>query len=321
VSKDKEDIFAYIHELDKAWAAAYADPSCLVVAADGSAPLLPGFQAAPCALVFREGVEVGRVVSAAGRRSPPELELFAIQLGVSWAVARGCTKLVVFSDSRPALDSLLHVKPRSGQIFSLDACKSLRPWFAEEEEHTLALWHVPARFEWKVQKLAHDAVIGIRISVGPRPRTSRDYLAAACDVAAIRDWHAEFRKPSYRGNTFVDLEGSKRRPILPSTHKGGPWLQEARRELGVFTRLVRSITGHAPIGAYRRKFKIPGPDKCPCDYHTLPDESVEHVTARCPKYRRKRHHAAPRTVGGWCNFLRQNFFAFAFGVPIVWDPR
>jgi hypothetical protein len=123
--------------------------------------------------------------------------------------------------------------------------------------------------------------------VGPRPRTSRDYLAAACDAAAIRDWHAEFRKPGYRGNTFVDLEGSKRRPLLPSTHKGGPWLQEAGHELGVFTRLVRSITGHAPIGAYCQKFKIPGPDKCPCDYHTLPDESVEHVTARCPKYRRK----------------------------------
>jgi hypothetical protein len=90
--------------------------------------------------------------------------------------------------------------------------------------------------------------------VGPRPRTSRDYLAAACDVAAIRDWHAEFRKPGYRGNSFLDLEGFKRRPFLPSTHKGGPWLQEAGRELGVFTRLVRSITGHAPIGAYRRKF-------------------------------------------------------------------
>jgi hypothetical protein len=36
---------------------------------------------------------------------------------VSWATARGCTKLVVFLDSRPALDSLLLVKPRSG------ACK------------------------------------------------------------------------------------------------------------------------------------------------------------------------------------------------------
>jgi hypothetical protein len=84
LSKDKEDIWAYIHELDEVWAMACADPSCLVVAADGSVP---------------------------------------------WATAQGCDRLVVFSDSRPALDSLLQVHPHSGQMFSLDACKSLRPWF------------------------------------------------------------------------------------------------------------------------------------------------------------------------------------------------
>jgi hypothetical protein len=75
-----------------------------------------------------------------------------------------------------------------------------------------------------------------------------------------------------------------------------------------------------PIGAYRIKFKRPGPDKCPCDYRTLPVETVEHIVARCPKYQRKRHRDGPRSVRGWSDFLRQNFFAFTFGTPIVWDP-
>jgi hypothetical protein len=114
LSKDKDDISAYICELDEAWVKARADPSSLVVAADGSVPRLPGFQAVACALIFWEGVQVGRVVSAAGRRTPPEVERFAIQIGISWAVAHECATLVVFSDSKPALDSLLQVGPRSG---------------------------------------------------------------------------------------------------------------------------------------------------------------------------------------------------------------
>jgi hypothetical protein len=65
------------------------------------------------------------------------VERFAIQLGVSLALARGCSKVVVFSDSKPALETLLDVSVRSGQIFSLNACRALRPWLAEDGEHSL----------------------------------------------------------------------------------------------------------------------------------------------------------------------------------------
>jgi hypothetical protein len=257
---------------------------------------------------------VGHVVSAAGRRTPPEVERFAIQIGISWATAHECARLIVVSDSRPALDSLLQVGPRSGQIFSLDTCRSLRPWFTGDEGRTLDLWHSPAHFEWKAQKLTHDTVSGVKIAAGPRPQTSRDYLAAALNVTAQTDWHTEFQKPGYWGNSFLDLEGSKKKPVLPSTHKGGPWLQEAGRELGVFTRLARSVTGHAPVGAYRLKFK------CPCDYNTLPVETVEHIVNHCRLYRRMKHRAGPRSVGGYAAFIRGNHFVFAFENPIMWDP-
>jgi hypothetical protein len=248
------------------------------------------------------------------------VERFAIQLGVSLALARGCSKMVVFSDSKPALETLLNVSVRSGQIFSLDACRALRPWLAEDGEHSIALWHVPARFEWKVQKAAHDSVVHIRISVGPRPRTSRDFLGACSDVQAIKDWHAEFWKPSYRGANFMDLSGSKGKPIFPATHKGGPWLQEAGRELSVCTRLCRSVTGHAPVGAYRCRFHIEGPDKCSCDFRILPPETVEHVVHVCPRHRRKRWRGGSYSVANHCDFLRANPSAIAFNPIIAWDP-
>jgi hypothetical protein len=66
----------------------------------------------------------------------------------------------------PAVETLLDTSPRSGQIFSLDACKALRPWFAGDETHTLTMCHVPSRWEWGVHKKAHDAAASINFRWG-----------------------------------------------------------------------------------------------------------------------------------------------------------
>jgi hypothetical protein len=82
---------------------------------------------------------VGRVVSAAGRRAPPEVERFALQLGISAALAKGCQKLVVISDSLPVVESLFSVELWSGQIFSLDCCRAVGPWLAGDPERSVHL--------------------------------------------------------------------------------------------------------------------------------------------------------------------------------------
>jgi hypothetical protein len=69
----------YKDQLDLAWAEAYIDESCCVVAADASVPTGGVFQAAATALVFRQGEMVSHVVSAAGRRAPPEVERFTVR--------------------------------------------------------------------------------------------------------------------------------------------------------------------------------------------------------------------------------------------------
>jgi hypothetical protein len=125
---------------------------------------------------------VSRVVSAAGRCAPPEVERFALQLGISAALAKGCQKLVVISDSLPAVESLFSVELRSGQIFSLDSCCAVGPWLAGDPERSVHLWFVPSRMEWGAQRAAHDVVVSLKIAVGRRPRTSRDFLLHHTDV-------------------------------------------------------------------------------------------------------------------------------------------
>jgi hypothetical protein len=146
-SRKDNKVAKYRTSLDVAWAAACGDESCCVVAADASVPSGGIFQAAAAALVFRRGRQEARVVSAAGRRMPLEVERFALQLGISAALAKGCQKLVVFSDSLPAVKSLFDVELRSGQIFFLNACRAVGPWLAGDPDRSVHLWFVPSRLE------------------------------------------------------------------------------------------------------------------------------------------------------------------------------
>jgi hypothetical protein len=148
---------------------------------------------------------VSCVVSAAGRHAPPEVECFALQLGISAALAKGCQRLVVISDSLPAVESLFNVELQSGQVFSLDCCCTVGPWLAGDLECSVHLWFMPSRMEWGTQKAAHDIVMSLKIAVGRRPWTSHNFLCQHADIEALKDWCELFKDPSYRGHSFLDL--------------------------------------------------------------------------------------------------------------------
>ena len=81
----------------------------------------------------------------------------------------GCQQLIVFSDSAPAVETVFNTRIRSWQVFSLDACKSVHPWFAGDDGRRILLMHAPSRLEWGAQRKAHDAAKAVPwISVGPR---------------------------------------------------------------------------------------------------------------------------------------------------------
>jgi hypothetical protein len=296
--------------------------ACCVVAADASVPSGGIFQAAAAALVFQQGRQEARVVSAAGWRMPPEVERFALQLGISAALAKGCQKLVIFSDSLPAVKSLFDVELRSGQIFSLDACRAVGPWLAGDPDRSVHLWFVPSRLEWGVQKQAHDAAVTLKIAVGRCPRTSRDSMLQRFDVEASKVWHEKFKDPSYRGHSFLDLKGSKGRPLQPSTHKGGPWMFKSAFGTAAFSRLCRCITGHAPLGEYRLRFKLHGVVRCLCQRGLYgPLETRGHALYACRLRTRPNPVTALDTIPSLSKFIEANpsFCAFAPST-VAWDP-
>jgi hypothetical protein len=320
-SKKDEDIAKYKDQLDSAWAEAYIDESCCVVAADASVPTGSIFQVAAAALVYRQGDVVGRVVSAAGRHAPSEVERFALQLGISAALAKGCQKLVVISDSLPAVESLFSVELRLGQIFSLDSCHAVGPWLAGDPERSVHLWFVPSRMEWGAQKAAHDAVVSLKIAVGRCPRTSRDFLLHRANVEASKDWCELFKDPSYCGHSFLDLLNSRDRPLQPSTRKGRPWLSESWVGTSTFSRLCHCITGHAPLGAYRQRFNIGGAIHCPCHVGHGILETRSHALHSCPRWRRANPQSALDNIPTLTKFVQTNTaFCAVVHSQLAWDP-
>jgi hypothetical protein len=321
-SKSDEDIVAYQADLKHTWLKACADELCLVVAVDVAVPKVATFQAVACALIFQGGTQVDCVVSATGRGTPPEVKCFALQLGISAGLSRGCQRLVVFSDSMPAVETLLDTSPRSGQIFSLDACKALRPWFAGDGGRSLTMWHVPSRWEWGVHKKAHNAAASVKISVGARPWTSRDFWLAEVDTHSSRDWHSRFCEPAYQGQNFLDLEGSKKNSsLLPSTLKGGPWMQAMGTATSSFARLCRCVINHAPLWVYWMRFNIAGPVACDCPLD-VPVQTRDHVLRVCPRYKWEKHRLWVRQLPQLVALLNGNptLGLFATALPREWDP-
>jgi len=161
--------------------------------------------------------------------------------------------------------------------------------------------------------------VSLRIGVGIQPRTLLDYLRQQLDVASESAWHRSFADSAYRGRNFLDLKGSKGKPVLPTTRKGGPFLSEGS-STRMFARFCRCVTGHAPIGEYCSRFNIDRPVNCDCGFGVL--ETRRHILGQCSKATWSRRRSPIDSVGRVNTFLDKNVWAFAFlDTPhIVWDP-
>ena len=100
---------------------------------------------------------------------------------------------------------------------------------------------------------------------------------------------------------------------MPSTQKGSPWLRLAGSDCSLMARIARSLTSHAPIGAYRRRFHIPGNYDCPC---SAPVENREHILSYCPYYWGRRAGPDARlTAFNYLRFLTKHSSTFSFEGP------
>ncbi|KAF8224223.1 hypothetical protein L208DRAFT_1513030 [Tricholoma matsutake] len=126
-----------------------------------------------------------------------------------------------------------------------------------------------------------------------------------------------FLEPSYRRWHFLQLKGVGGNPVLPSTHKGGPWLKVMGNSTTGTSHATRMITSHAPIGEYHHCFSLDGEYQCWCLSPEI--QTRDHILRVCHNVDCKDTHASPDTVEGFYEFLDNNPALGSF-TPLAWDP-
>ncbi|CAA7267598.1 unnamed protein product [Cyclocybe aegerita] len=288
--------------LDELIARARADPLTVLAATDGSVPQSNQYQAASAAIIYKGHRELERTRYVSGRVTAPDAELNAISCAVRLAVKQAnCQHIMVFTDSigsaRRAVDPGMH----SGQAFSLSVCHVLQEWFEADDLRRITFVYVPSALRWDIHGEAHKYVTELKVRVGRRKTdNSIDALRSRVAHSVLDSWNSTFQDPTYRGSEFLELQQPDGRPLQPSYLNGGPWLSTFGHSITEFARVCRCITGHAPIGAYYRRFKINEPHGCTCGAAL---QSRQHVLFRC-RDRYSVHY--PRFLGDIAAFMKYN---------------
>ncbi|CAA7271377.1 unnamed protein product [Cyclocybe aegerita] len=269
--------------LDELIAKARADPLTVLAATDGSVPQSNQYQAASAAIIYKGHRELERTHYVSGRVTAPDAELNAIRV--------------------QAMDPSVH----SGQAFSLAVCRALQGWFEVDDLRRITFVYIPSALRWDIHGEAHKYITKLKVRVGRRKTdNSIDALRSQATHSVLDSWSSTFQDPTYCGSEFLELQQPDRRPLQPSYLNGGPWLSTFGHSITEFARVCRCITGHVPIGAYYRCFKINEPHSCTCRAVL---QSRQHVLFRCHD-RYSVHY--PRFLGDIASFMKYNPTAFGF---------
>ncbi|CAA7267377.1 unnamed protein product [Cyclocybe aegerita] len=153
---------------------------------------------------------------------------------------------------------------------------------------------------------AHKYVTELKVRIGRRKTdNSIDTLRSRAAHSVLDSWSSTFQDPTYRGSEFLE-QWPDGRLLQPSYLNGGPWLSTFGHSITEFARVCQCITGHAPIGAYYRRFKINEPHGCTCGAAL---QSRQHVLFRC-RNRYSVHY--PRFLGDIASFMKYNPTVFGF---------
>ena len=290
-----------------------ARPNTVMVAVDGSVPKNPHHQSSAAAVWEATGTRTpGESTIVAGKSTSDDAELFALALGIHHATAiPGATQIVVFSDSVNAICLALDPSLHSAQAQSIAACKSIREWLTSGDDRFITFIHVPSKLEWDLHHLAHRKASEMRIAVGNRPSCiTLDYARKHAVERMLGEWTRLFQHPAYQGRSFLHLEKSGKRLAPSHLNGGGPWLQKMGKSNAHTARMVRAISGHAPIGAYRIRFNLSEEGWCSCTPRRF--ETRDHVLKFCPACTRSSNPALRSEFVSFLSFLEKNPRTFSF---------
>jgi hypothetical protein len=305
-----EDVSTFRKERNAALEASFLSssnsPDQVALVCDASVPKLL-LQAVAAWHAWRFGGEPIKEWHAGGLGTSDDVELLAISqavIGISEILPQ-LGEVHIYSDSVKALKWVFDVSSHSSQDCSLAALWTIRPWLEKSPDTRVFLHHVNKDVGMDAHSLVHLFATSVRVEAGGAPVRTADSARAAATSAMLGDWALMLRDPKYIGRNFLRLRAGAE-AVAPSHIGGGPWMKGVQRSHRLTARLVRAVTGHAPIGEYSERF-FRESSRCMCSH---PWESVVHIIHLCPLYTRNPSPGKRYQLVEFVKFLKKNPRAF-----------
>ena len=123
-----------------------------------------------------------------------------------------------------------------------------------------------------------------------------------------------FQASNTKGRQFLDLLDNNLQPIKPLYSKEGLWLKYFSHFNLLYTRALRAIVNHTPIGEYCLIF-FPQ-EEFKCLYRQYPIKTRQHILYKCERFNNY-WNLRQDTIAYFMLFLEFNSNAFLFGESIT----
>jgi hypothetical protein len=149
-----------------------------------------------------------------------------------------------------------------------------------------------------------------------RPFVSLNFARKQVTDLCKEAWKTSFSTIAYRGNSFMDFNGSNDKPLSPSYADGGTWLQYLDNT-HLCAQVCCAVLDHAPHGAFQAHFHIEGDLYCSYCW-TGAIQDWQHLILRCSTLVHPQNfEGTPLYFLQFIEYLKDNYWLFSFNSPPV----
>jgi hypothetical protein len=202
----------WMDTLDEAVDQAHQLTDHVSVFSDASSTKKDRLQAALVAFIERRGSDIVQIKRPAGRATAPDVELFAIHLGLLRCLQlEDVETILVFTDSMASARTVVDPSTHSGQLHSLVVIRALIPWLEADPLHKVQFWYIPSQVRWDNHGEVHKYVTSTtgKVMATPATHATLNFCREKSSAQNLDWWDNMFNDPRYRGSNFLHLWGKE----------------------------------------------------------------------------------------------------------------
>ncbi|KAF8635056.1 hypothetical protein AX14_010540, partial [Amanita brunnescens Koide BX004] len=205
---------------------------------------------------------------------------------IQWAFVQQVPNPIFFVDNKSVLLSFLNLDTHSSQLASIHINLLLKDYLSTTD-NVVSFAHCPSHVGITGNERA-DRLTKEGAAIGPMLplKILRSNFIGQFKRDMTKHWHILAKSQTYKGRSWLPIK-RKRRDFKPDiTNKSCRrfFTTLSGNDIDTTSRMACTLTNHAPMGEYRRRFHPDKPSFCKfCGPET--EHTRSHALFLCPKYK------------------------------------